>query len=97
MSSTWWWVEKPILVYRQMPDESVTLPPVNQCIIVSCRSTCFVDIRAVHIVSGTHMKGTKLLDAGKKKLVQAFQGGHMNYLPGHVHRAFRGASGPLIR
>jgi hypothetical protein len=58
---------KPILVYRQMPDESVTLPPVNQCVIISCRSTCFVDIRAVHIASGTHMEGSKLLDAGKEK------------------------------
>ena len=38
--------DKPILVYRQKPDESGTLPPVNQCVRVSCRSTCFVDIRA---------------------------------------------------
>ena len=59
--------DKTILVYRQKPDESGTLPPVNQYVCVSCRSTCFVDIRAVHIASGTHMKGNKLLDAVKAK------------------------------
>ncbi len=59
--------EKPILVYRQKPNESGTLPPVNQCVRVSCHSTCFVDIRAVYIASGTHMKGNKLIDAVKAK------------------------------
>jgi hypothetical protein len=59
--------EKPILVYRQKPDERGILPPVNQWVIVLCHSTCFVDIRAVHIASGTHMIGTKLLDAVKPK------------------------------
>jgi hypothetical protein len=59
--------DKPILVYRQKPDESGTLPPLNQCFRVSCCSTCFVDIRAVHIASGTHMKGNKLLNAVKAK------------------------------
>jgi hypothetical protein len=49
--------EKPNIVYRQKPDESGTLPPVNQCVRVSYHITCFlVDIRAVHNASSTHKK-----------------------------------------
>ena len=59
--------DKPILVYRQKPNESGTLPPVNQYVCVSCRSTCFVDIRGVHMASGTHMKGNELLNTVKAK------------------------------
>jgi hypothetical protein len=58
---------KPILVYTLKPDENGTLSLVNQCIIVLCHSTCFVDNRAVHIDSGTHMKGMKLLDVVETK------------------------------
>ena len=58
---------QPILVYRQKRDESGNLPPVTQCVRVSCCSTCFVHIRAVHIASGTHMKGQKIIDAVKEK------------------------------
>ncbi len=39
--------DKPILVYRQNPDESGTLPLVNQCVRVSCHSTCFVDMGTI--------------------------------------------------
>ena len=60
--------EHPILIYRQKPDESGTLPPVTQCVRVSCCSTCFFDIRAVQIASSTHMKGQKILDAVKEKM-----------------------------
>ena len=60
--------EHPILIYRQKPDESGTLPPVTQCVRVSCCSTCFFYIRAVQIASSTHMKGQKILDAVKEKM-----------------------------
>jgi hypothetical protein len=58
---------KPILVYRQKPDESGNMPPVDQSVRVSSRSTCFGDIRDLHIASGTHRKGNKLLDSVKAK------------------------------
>jgi hypothetical protein len=89
--------DKPILVYRQKPDESGTLPPVNQCVCVLCRSTFFVDFRAVHIASGTHMKGNKLLNAVKSNFWASIPSGHVKCLPQLVHCAFRGASGLLIR
>jgi hypothetical protein len=34
---------KPILIYRQQPDNKGDLPPLDQFIQVACRSTCFAD------------------------------------------------------
>ena len=55
------------LVYKETPDIDGQLPAYDKYKKVSCRSTCFNDIRGVHIQNGGHKKSRKLFDACKTR------------------------------